>query len=139
MLFVEELIRIVMGLCLLAYPLLAVEQMISEPYCDVAYRDQSQLDVANPAHILCDVLLFFLRAFGWFNFAFGCFVEIGRRQLSQANNRTGWFVFICLLTHISGLVFEFLLKPKFATTSLASYWHASYTVLYSFCLFKYAK
>lgn len=137
--FIEELIRIVMGLCLVIYPLLAVDQLVSEPYCDVAHRDTSQLMIENPTHILCDVLIFFLRAFGWFNFAFGLFMEIGRRQLTQSNNKTGLFVFVALLTHIAGLIFEFFLKAPTLKVSVASLWHASYTILYSFFLYKYAK
>ena len=136
--FIEEVIRIVMGLCLVIHPLIAVDHMMSEPYCDVAHRDNSALTVENPAHVLCDVLIFFLRAFGWFNFAFGLFLELGRRQLYHANNKTGWFVFVAWITHLAGIIFEVFLKPDFTTNPLAVLWHSSFSIFYSFCLYKYA-
>ena len=71
-----------------------------------------------------------LRAFGWFNVAFGLFVEIGRRQLSQTNNRTGSFVAVTWLTHVCGFLFELFLKPAGTTNLPSVLWHASFAILY---------
>ena len=138
MMLFEEAIRIVMGLGLILFPLLVVDQMVSEPYCDVAHADHSALKVENSTHVLCGVLIFFIRAFGWFNFAFGLFLEIGRRQLSQANNRSGWFVFVSWLTHVAGFLFELFLKPIGTTNPPAILWHTSFAVLYCFAMYRYA-
>jgi hypothetical protein len=138
LLLFEEAVRLVMGMGLILFPLVAIDQLVSEPYCDVAHADHSALKVENATFLLCGTLVFFLRAFGWFNVAFGLFVEIGRRQLSQTNNRTGSFVAVTWLTHVCGFLFELFLKPAGTTNLPSVLWHASFAILYCFSLYQYA-
>ena len=135
LLFIEALIRIVMGICLVVAPLLPINNVLSEPYCDIAYNE-GRIPVENPTHIICRVLIFFVRAFGVFNVGYGFLLEIGRRQLQYSNNKTGWFVVVCCLMHLVGLFFELFLQvnPGASNTAVIS-WHASFAFLYGVCLY----
>jgi hypothetical protein len=138
LMFIEELIRIVMGLGLIIAPLVPISDMLDEPYCEIAKDDASVIPNENPTFQVCAILIFFVRAFGVFNVSYGLLLEVGRRQLHYPNNRTGSFIIVAMITHLTGLILEIFLKPLNTTNIFAAIWHVSYAFLYSACIYVYS-
>ena len=85
--FIEVCFRILLGILLIYSPNLPINKMLNENhYCDQPIISQAEeifhsspILSSNPIQNICGLLIYFIRAFGCFNIAFGLFIELGRR------------------------------------------------------------